>query len=383
MEKIRAGIIGCGKIARTHALAYQALEESELIAASDLNIANAERIGNEFNIQAYSDVQKMIRENGLNAVSVCTPHPAHKDMIVAAAEAGAHVICEKPLAPNLKDCDEAIAACDKAGVKLAVISQRRYYPPVQRMVKAINEGKIGKPIIGTMEVLGWRSPEYYLMDGWRGKWKEEGGGVMVNQTPHQLDLLQWIMGDIDELFGYWDNFNHPTVEVEDTALAVLRFKNGSIGHFFVSNSVNPGLWGKIRIFGDKGTVVSAQVEGGSSFVSGVTTKVEPAYTDLWTVQTEPGELEQWKLSDTEVFETHDPMTYFHRLQIADFLGAIRENRKPLVDGREGRKTVEMFVAVYRSQRDGNPIKFPLQDESDDSYDGRRSYQPISRRKAAC
>lgn len=382
MEKIRAGIIGCGKVARTHALAYQALEGSELAAASDLNPANAERIGNEFNIPVYSDVQKMIRENGLNAVSVCTPHPVHKDMIVAAAEAGAHVICEKPLAPNLTECDQAIAACDKAGVKLAVISQRRYYPPVQRMVKAIKEGKIGKPVIGTMEVLGWRSPEYYLMDGWRGKWKEEGGGVMVNQTPHQLDLLQWIMGDIDELFGYWDNFNHPTVEVEDTALALLRFKNGSIGQFFVSNSVNPGLWGKIRIFGDKGTVVSAQVEGGSSFVSGVTTKVEPAYTDLWTVQTEPGELEQWKLSDTEVFETHDPMTYFHRLQIADFLGAVRENRKPLVDGRDGRKTVEMFVAVYRSQRDGKPVKFPLQDESDDSYDGRKAYQPISRRKAA-
>lgn len=380
MQKIRAGIIGCGKIAGTHALAYQSLEASVLAAAADSNPQNAARIGREFNIPVYSDVGKMIRENGLNAVSVCTPHPTHKDMIVQAAEAGAHVICEKPLAPNLKECDEAIAACEKAGVKLAVVSQRRFYPPIQRMYRAIQAGRIGAPIIGTMEVLGWRSPEYYLMDDWRGKWKEEGGGVMVNQTPHQLDLLQWFLGDIDELFGYWDNFNHPSIEVEDTAMAMLRFKNGAIGQFLVSNSVNPGLWGKVRIFGENGAVISAQVEGGSSFISGVTTKVEPAYTDIWTLQTETGEIDRWKAADTELFNTQDPMKYFHFLQIQDFLDAILHNRKPLVDGRDGRKTVEMFVAVYRSQRDGKPVRFPLADESDDSYDGRKSYLTYSRRK---
>jgi len=247
------------------------------------------------------------------------------------------------------------------------------------MIKAIQAGKIGRPVIGTMEVMGWRSPEYYQMDSWRGKWKEEGGGVMVNQTPHQLDLLQWIMGDIEELFGYWDNFNHPSVEIEDTALAVIRFKSGAMGSFFVSNSQKPGFWGKIHIHGDSGYSIGAQIEGGSAFISGVTTKVEPAYNDIWTIPGEEQMLSVWKEEDTRNTEKHDPMTYFHQLQIADFLDAIIKDRAPAVDGYAGRKTVEIFTAVYRSQRDRKPVHFPLIPESGDDFDGRLAYLPFSKR----
>jgi predicted dehydrogenase len=124
-----------------------------------------------------------------------------------------------------------------------VISQRRLYDPVLRVKKAIDNGKIGKPILAVVTMLGWRNKEYYDSDPWRGKWKTEGGGVLVNQAPHQLDLLQWFMGDIKELFGYWENLNHPYIEVEDTALAVIRFSNGGLGSLIVSNSQKPGLYG--------------------------------------------------------------------------------------------------------------------------------------------
>ncbi len=379
MEKIRTAIIGCGKVAATHAKAYTALPDSQLVAVCDVKSEYAKKLGADYSVPVYSDVEKMIRDADVQAVSVCTPHPQHAEMICRAASAGVHVICEKPLASSLSDCDRAIAACDQANVKLAIISQRRLYWPVTRMIRAIETGKIGRPILGTMEVMGWRSPEYYQMDSWRGKWKDEGGGVMVNQTPHQLDLLCWMMGDVEELYGYWDNFNHPEIEVEDTAMAVIRFKNGGMGQFFVSNSQKPGLWGKIHIFGENGAAIGAQIEGGSSFISGVTTEVEAPYNDLWTIPGDEKELEQWREADREMAKSHNPLFHFHELQIADFLEAILKDRKPLVDGRDGRKTVELFTAVYRCQRDHLPIKFPLVAEDGDDFDGRFLYQPYSRR----
>ena len=381
MAKLRTAIIGCGKVGATHALAYCKIPDSEFTAVCDVSQQNAEKFAKDYNVPAYNDVGKMIRENGIQAVSICTPHPLHAELTVEAAEAGASVICEKPLAASLQDCDRAISACEKAGVQLGVISQRRYYWPVVRMMKAIQDGKIGKPIVGTMEVMGWRSPEYYLMDSWRGKWIEEGGGVMINQTPHQFDLLQWMMGPIDELYGYWDNFNHPSIEVEDTALAVIRFKSGALGQIFVSNSQKPGLWGRVHVHGSNGASVGAQVEGGSSFVSGVTSSatVEAPYNDIWTIPGEESMQPIWKQQDAQKADEHDTMNYFHQLQIADFLEAVSQNRKPAVDGHEGRKTVEIFTAIYRSQRDHKPIKFPLQPESSDDFDGRLSYTTYSHR----
>ncbi|MHC1771241.1 MAG: Gfo/Idh/MocA family protein [Flexilinea sp.] len=379
MTKIRTAIIGCGKVGATHALAYQNLDNSQFSAVCGVSPENINKFSKSYNVPGYTDVEKMIRENDIQAVSICTPHPLHAELICCAAGAGAHVICEKPLASSLQDCDRAIDACKKAGVKLSVVSQRRYYWPVVRMVEAIRAGKIGRPIIGTMTVLGWRSPEYYLLDPWRGKWKEEGGGVMVNQTVHQLDLLQWIMGPIKEVFGYWDNFNHGSVEIEDTAAAVLRFQNGAIGQFLVSNSQKPGFYGKVHIHGENGASVGVQVEGGTPYVSGMTSVVEPSFNDIWTI---PGEMELltgWQQQDREMTKKIDPMNYFHELQIQDFLNAIITDCDPPIDGYEGRKAVELFTAVYRSQRDGKPVKFPLKIEKLDDFDGRLSYRPFSKR----
>jgi UDP-N-acetyl-2-amino-2-deoxyglucuronate dehydrogenase len=241
---------------------------------------------------------------------------------------------------------------------LGTISQRRWYEPVQRVKQAIEGGRIGKPILALMTVLGWRGPEYYAMDAWRGRWDTEGGGVLVNQTSHQLDLLQWLMGPVDELFAYWSNLNHPYIEVEDSAVAVLRFRNGALGNLVVSNSQNPGLYGRIHIFGDSGAGVGVQTDGGSMFVAGVSAAVEPPYNDLWTIPGEGEQLATWQAEDRA--RGVDVGSHYHCLQIEDFIDAIIDGRPPQVTGEDGRRAVEIFEAVYRSQRERAPVTFPLE-----------------------
>lgn len=247
MEKVRTALIGCGKVGHMHAKALSTLPESDFVAVCDKDLARAQAFAGQYHARAYTDVQEMVTDADVQAVVVCTPHPLHMSPAVLAAQAGAHVLVEKPLAASLRDCDAMLAAADEAGVKLGVISQRRLYGPVQRVKAAIEADKIGRPVLGTVVVLGWRDEAYYRSDPWRGRWDTEGGGVLVNQAPHQLDLLQWFMGPIDELFGYWDNLNHPYIEVEDTAVAVLRFKNGGLGSIVVSNSQRPGIYGKVHV----------------------------------------------------------------------------------------------------------------------------------------
>ncbi|HUV89804.1 MAG TPA: Gfo/Idh/MocA family oxidoreductase, partial [Anaerolineae bacterium] len=239
MDKIKTGLIGYGKVAHTHACALSTLSESHFVAVCGRNLARAESFASQYGVRAYDDVQEMVARAGVEAVVVTTPHPAHARPAIQAAQAGAHVLVEKPLAASLQDCDAIIAAAREAGVKLGVISQRRLYEPVKRVKAAIEAGKIGRPILGMVVMLGWRDRAYYESDPWRGRWDLEGGGVLVNQSPHQLDLLQWFMGPVDELFGYWDNLNHAYVEVEDTAVAVVRFRDGGLGSIVVSNSQKP------------------------------------------------------------------------------------------------------------------------------------------------
>jgi len=382
MSVIKAAIVGCGKVGHTHASAYQDLDGSELIAVCDVSPDRASTYGEQYNVQSYTNFEEMLEQASPDVVSVCTPHPLHADFIKKAAAHGVHVLTEKPLASDLRDCDAAIQSCEKNQVKLGVISQRRFYPPIHRMKQAIEEGKIGKPIVANMIVLGWRDEAYYQMDGWRGKWKTEGGGVLVNQTIHQLDLLLWLMGPIDELFGYWDNFNHPYIEVDDTAAAVMRFRSGAVGQILVSNSQKPGFYGKIHVHGSNGASVGAQTEGGSPFVAGLTTEVDPPINDMWTIPGEEELLPAWQDEDRKHAEEFDTMTYYHKLQIQDFLNAVANDKLPRVSGKEARRAVELFTAVYLSQRDNKPIKFPVEySEQSADYDGRFAYEPFSHRKS--
>ena len=370
---INVAIIGCAKIAHLHAKALLQIPELNFKAVWSRTPASAQKFVDEYGVKAYSSISEMIKAENIGMAVICTAHPYHADPAVEAMEAGAHVIIEKPLASTLQDCDRIIEAARRTGRKTGVISQRRWYQPIQRMKQAIDEGKIGTPMLGTIQMLGWRDRSYFEGDAWRGSWKLEGGGVLVNQSPHQLDLLQWLMGDIDEVFGYWSNVNHPYIEVEDTAVALIRFKNGALGNILVSNSQKPGIYGKVHIHGSNGATVGSQPEGGAMFIAGKTTIAEPPKLDLWTVPGEEHLLEEWNKADSDEFHSVDSMTWYFRKQLEDFKDAVQNNRQPLVTAEEGRKTVELFTAIYRSQRDGKPVKFPLKPEYNrDDMDGRLS-----------
>jgi predicted dehydrogenase len=359
MEPIRAAIVGPGKVAHTHAQALAAIPGVDVAAVCGRSMARAQAFAEQYGARAFDDLGAMLREADVQMVVICTPHPQHAEQAIQAMRHGAHALVEKPMATTVADCDRMLAAAAEAGVKLGAISQRRLYEPVLRVKQAIDAGRIGDVALGTVSVLGWRGPEYYAMDPWRGTWAGEGGGVLVNQTVHHLDLFQWLMGPVEELSGYWANLNHPEIEVEDTAVAVLRFRGGALGSIVVSNSQNPGISGTIHIHGRAGPTVGVQVDGGSVFISGVTTEVDPPINDIWTIPGEESMLAAWQAEDRARAREIDVMSHYHRLQIEDFVGAIRDGRPPLVPGEEGRKAVELFEAIYRSQREQRPIRFPL------------------------
>jgi len=375
MDKLKTAVIGYGKVAHTHAEALASIPESEFVAVCGRDATKARAFGDRYGVRAFTSVEEMVGA-GAEAVVVATPHPAHAAVSVPALRSGAHVIVEKPLASSLADCDAMIGAARAGGRTLAMISQRRLYAPTRRVREAIDAGKLGRPVLGTVTMLGWRSAEYYRSDPWRGSWSGEGGGVLVNQAPHQIDLLQWFMGDVDELYGAWANLNHPTIEVEDTSVAVLRFRGGALGNIVVSNSQNPGIFGKVWVHGSNGATVGVQTDGGSMFIAGMTSVTEPPVNDVWTVPGEEEMLARWQKEDTDSFSGIEATKHYHRLQIRDFLQAILEGRRPLVPGEEGRKTVEIFTAIYRSQRDRRPVKFPLRPETGrNDDDGRTAGTP--------
>lgn len=384
MDRVGTALVGCGKVGAIHADAFRGLPESRFVAVCDADRHRSESFAARYGVRSFTDARQMFEDPEVQMVSICTPHPIHAELAIAAARAGVHALVEKPMAASLKDCDQMIAASAQAGVQLGVVSQRRFYEPVVRVKQAIEQGKIGQPILATLVVMGWRDEAYYRSDPWRGRWDTEGGGVLVNQTPHQLDLLQWFMGPIQELFGYWDNLNHPTIEVEDTAVAVLRFANGALGTILVSNSQKPGFYGKIHIHGENGASVGVQTDGGSPFIAGVTEAVEPPINDVWTVPGQEHLLADWQAQDRARAQTIDVMSYYHKLQIQDFLRSIGTGRQPAVTGREGQKHVELFSALYRSQRDRKPVRFPLDAErGSEAFDGRLSLGATSANRSKC
>ena len=370
MKTYNIAILGCGKVAHLHAKAVQNLKNARLAGVWSRSTSTAEEFAKEYNVSFYTEIKSLIQKEEIDLAIICTPHPFHLDPAEKAATAGANILVEKPLASTLEDSDKIIEVCRKAGVKLGVISQRRWYEPVKRVKDAIEAGKIGKPVFGTINMLGWRGKEYYDADEWRGTWKMEGGGVLVNQAPHQLDILLWYMGEIDEVYGLWKNLNHPYIEVEDTAVAIIKFKNGGIGNIIVSNSQKPGIYGKVHVHGENGASVGVQTDGGTMFIAGMSGILEPPINDIWSVPGEEKMLEKWKAEDSAHFGSIDPMVYYMERQIENFIYSIENNETPLVTGEDGRRTVELFTAIYRSTRDNKPVKFPLYPENKNDMDGR-------------
>jgi len=370
-QQLKTAVVGVGKVTDLHSAALVNLPESVFTAVCGRSREKTENYAARYGIKAYTDVAEMVTREKIDVVIICTPHPNHREPTIAALEAGANVLIEKPLASSLEDCDAMIEASKRCGKQIGLICQRRWYMPVRRVKQAIVDGKIGKPVFATVNMLGWRDRAYYDSDPWRGTWDAEGGGVLVNQAPHQLDLLQWFMGEIEECYGVWSNLNHPYIEVEDTANAILKFKNGGVANIIVSNSQKPGIYCKVHVHGENGASVGVQTDGGAMFVAGMSTILEPPVIDLWTVPGEEEMFPKWVQEESDFFNgLPNQMEYFHERNIEDFLRAVLEGRKPMITGEEGRVTVEIFIAIYRSTRDGIPIKWPLKPEHGYDYDGR-------------
>lgn len=356
MAPTRVGLIGCGKVGTIHAAALNALPEAELVACCDAAPERAAAFAAKYGGRAFPNVAAMLREGGVEAVVIGTPHPLHAGPAIQAAEAGVHVLVEKPLAASLADADAMIAAAKKTGVTLGVISQRRFYEPVARMKAAIDAGKIGTPALGVFIQYSWREAAYYLSDPWRGKWDTEGGGVLVNQSPHQLDILLWLMGPAAEVSGQWANVNHPGVEVDDTAVASIKFKSGGLGSIATSVAQKPGIYTKVHVHGSSGASVGVETDRGATFIAGVSAVAEPPLNDLWTVPGEEALLARFQAEDRERFALMDATVHYHALQIADFLRSIHEGTPLLVTAEDGRAVVELFTAIYRSAKEGRPVR---------------------------
>ncbi|MFA6844295.1 MAG: Gfo/Idh/MocA family oxidoreductase [Sphaerochaetaceae bacterium] len=355
MKEIRYAIIGCGKVSSLHAKALSVSEGSRLVAVCNHHLDKAQSFARIWNVNAYDDITSMITKEKVDVVIITTPHPAHKDNAIEAMRAGCHVLTEKPMATTVDDCMQMLDAALKYHKKLAVVSQRRWYPASQRIKKAIEEGKLGIPMLGEATVLGWRDEKYYLSADWRGKWESEGGGIVINQASHQLDLLHWYLGPVREVFGFWKNINHPYIEVEDTAVGVVLFQSGAMASITLSNSQRPGLYAKVHIHGDSAASVGVQTDGGAMFLPGQEGIIQPPLNDLWTIAGDEDKLKLWEKQDTDYFATIDATWYFFKMQIEDFTRSLLEDKNPACDGLQGLETVKLIEGIYSSGRSGKPV----------------------------
>jgi len=356
MRKLGTAVVGCGGIARTHVKALTQLEESQLIAVCDIIEERARVFAQTYGAKRwYTDLLRLIADPEVEAVNVCTPHPAHAAAVIAAAEAGKHAITEKPIAANLRQADAMISAARRAGVKLGVVFQRRFYDASRRVKAAIDEGKIGAPILGEVSCRMYRDRAYYERDPWRGRWASEGGGVYLNQIVHEIDLLQWFMSSpVDSVHAFTGNLTHPYVEIEDNAVTILRFQSGGLGLISGSVSANPPMDDRITVTGSKGSVLG--IRG-----------LDPYWIELWSIPGEEKQAEEWRREQLKPPGEQGPSILggggeCHRAQIRDFLQAILEDREPAVTGEEGRKALEIIIASYISQAQGKTVRFPVQED---------------------
>lgn len=341
-EQFGYGIIGCGVIAPWHARAVGNLPNADLIAVCDIELPKADELKEEFGAQyVYEDYNELLARDDIDVISICTPSGHHHEVAIAAAKAGKHVLSEKPIDVTIEHMDAMIEACRDADVKLACIFQRRTSRLWQVVKAAVDEQRFGKLVLGSAYLKYFRSQQYYDSAGWRGTWALDGGGALMNQGVHVIDLFRWIMGPIDTMFAFADHLVR-RIEVEDTAVASIRFKNGAFGTLEGTTSITPGLKHRMELHGENGSI---RIDG-ENIVS-------------WDVPGEDKEEVTKQLSDNIGDAASDPTAISgdgHQIQIADLLAAINEDREPMVNGEEARKAVEVILGVYRSAQTGLPVE---------------------------
>jgi predicted dehydrogenase len=343
------GIIGCGMIANFHARAIQALPNARLRAVYSRSQANARRVGELFGADWTTSLDTLLDRDDIDVVTVCTPSGAHLEPAVAAARAGKHVIVEKPLEITLARCDAIVRACEEARVLLAGVFPSRFHEVSQLVKATVDAGRFGRLTLADATVKWWRSQDYYDKGGWKGTWALDGGGALMNQSIHAIDLLQWMMGPVREVAAFTDTLGHERVEVEDTAVACLRFENGALGVIEGATSVHPGFFKKLEISGTRGSVI-LQEEDLAFWQFADETPEDEAIREKFGGRTQTG----GGASDPAAIGFEG-----HRKQFADFLAALDEGASLTVGGREARKAVEIILAIYQSAQTHSVVSLPL------------------------
>lgn len=344
-------IVGCGMIARFHARAIAEVPGAKLTALVGRKKESAQKMAEELNLDVglHTDLAEVLARKDVDVVVITTPSGAHMEPAVAAAIAGKHVVVEKPLEITLERCDRIIQACEQNKVQLCTIFPSRFGDANVALHDAVGAGRFGRLTLGETTCKWWRPQSYYDEGGWKGTQALDGGGALMNQAIHNVDLLLWMMGPVTHIAGFTAMLAHQRIEVEDTAVASLRFENGALGVIQATTSVWPGLPKTIAIHGDKGSVVVEQ-------------------DDLLRWTFDPEGPDDDKIRQKFAVKTgasggsSNPAAISHvghTRQLTDFVQAIRAGRPPLVDGREGRRAVEVILGIYKSTQSGQVVELPL------------------------
>jgi UDP-N-acetyl-2-amino-2-deoxyglucuronate dehydrogenase len=352
MSEIGFGVIGAGNIAVLHGQAIAAIPGVRLRAFLGKTRERVDAMAGKFSAsgaEAMVDADRFFARPDIQVVTICTPSGTHAELGMRAAAAGKHVMVEKPIDVTLEKAQALVEACDRHGVLLGCIFQARFLPAVALIKRAIERGRLGRLYVVDGYVKWFRAEAYYEAARWRGTKALDGGGALINQAIHTVDLVQHFAGPVASLFGYTDRKRHPGIEGEDTALALLRFRNGAAGVLEATTSLFPGFSRRVEIHGEKGSIV---LDGN-----------DIALWKLTDSDAEEVELERLRgLAKDASDGASNPMNLdvsAHLAQLADFVAAIRERRAPAVDGREALKALQIVLSVYRSAETGAPVTLAM------------------------
>ena len=346
------GIVGCGMIAHFHARAIGDIRGASVVACYDTVPAAADRFAETEGCTAYHDLAAMLADSRVDVVTVCTPSGAHLEPALAAARAGKHVIVEKPLEITLGRCDRIIAACHEAGVVLSTIFPSRFHESSQLLKKAIDQGRFGRLTMGDAYVKWYRTQQYYDSGAWRGTWKLDGGGALMNQAIHSVDLLAWLMGPVADISARTALLAHDRIEVEDVAVATLRFHNGALGVIEASTAAFPGVLKRIEIHGSEGSAILEE-ENITKWEFATQKRSDAALRERMMGRTKTG----GGAADPSAIGHHG-----HTEQFKNVLHAIQTGSQPLIDGAEGRRSVEIILAIYKAAEVGRAVHLPLKSD---------------------
>ncbi len=339
MSELKFALLGCGRISRKHVDAITSISDAKLVAVCDQDLRRAAAIGEKLGIPHFADADEMLKTcPDIDVVNILTPTGYHAQHAVKVASYGKHVVVEKPMALKLEDADAMIMACDRAGVRLFVVKQNRYNLPVQRLRGALDSGRFGKLVMGTVRVRWCRRQDYYDQDAWRGTW-ELDGGVLANQASHHVDLLMWMLGEVESVYAKTAT-RLVNVETEDTAAVVLQFTSGALGIVEATTATRPAdLEGSLSILGERGSVVI----GGFAVNELVTWKFEDQRPEDASVVSESRTVPE------------NVYGFGHQAFIENVVQTIRGRGAALVDGLEGRKSIEVINAIYESVHTGREV----------------------------